>query len=664
MQNRRYSEDRYAEFDPQKTPGNSMMPHAGGGGNQSNAQMNGYGGSQMGGQNYQQQMGSSNGPQMPVNNYPNQQQFAYGPSHMATYANANANHGFDTGYGGNAYGGNRRQSVTSGMQLNVPNIGLPPLAIKVFAQRDKDGRAIPPMFVTAANPDAGVINIKGNPFSIKTNEILVALGQDAVVQDYPQSSGIHAIHIIQDRNSGKTDDIYVELCDWSEAEKVLRRYDNQSSRDRAPKLGNRRVRLTLTTASALMKAIFPRAKCLWANGKPERPDEWLKDNPCNWDGFVTREEMVKVLMFTEQTYSSKTRFAQECPERVYQTMISTMQKIPWEADRFFFPKDWVMEFHNALKRMAVCLARHVVERSHINLDTKLLEQFMKAMHSSPMYGNGDPKALENYMTIATKVDEIVSAAPGVAAPPLRRGTLVGNNDGGHRSESRARDESLKEGLRSMQIADQQTRDRSPVRSWRNQSPTRRDYSPERRGQSPVRREFSPVRREPSPARREQAPVFRERSPVRRGRNESPVHRQESPVRRDWSDYSPSAVRRDDSPVRHQRQESPVRLYTTPARRKHSPARRGYWSAPNAPRAWSPVRRELSPIFSEGSHGGVPVRDSSLARRSEQYASEHSSRASNRATNSGSPMYSSSSGRRSALQFSESSTCRSGRRSDD
>lgn len=278
-----------------------------------------------------------------------------------------------------------------------------------------------------------------------------------------------------------------------------------------------------------------------------------------------------------------------------------------------------MELHAVLSRMAVRLAQLVIDRFHVNLDTKLLEQFMKVMHSSPMYGNGDPKAMENYMSIAGKVDEIVSVAPGVAAPPRRRGTIVGNN-GGYQSESRARDEmdSLKEGLRGMHLMNRQDRDRSPVRQERGQSPVRSEYSPERRGQSPVRRD--------------QSLVTRNQSPVRRSRNESPV-------RRDYSEFSP--VHRNESPVRRQHNESPARQYS-PVRREHSPVRRDY----------SPVRREHSPVRRE-------MRD-----HSPRYVSEHSSRASHRATTSGSPMHSSSSGRRSTLQFSGSSTGRSGRRYDD
>lgn len=215
-----------------------------------------------------------------------------------------------------------------------------------------------------------------------------------------------------------------------------------------------------------------------------------------------------------------------------------------------------MELHATLSRMAVRLAQLVTERYHVNLDTKLLEQFMKVMHSSPMYGNGDPKAMENYMSIAAKVDEVVSAAPGVAAPPRRRGTMLSNN-GGYRSESQARDESLREGLRGMHLEDRQDHDHSPVRREREQSPVRRGYSSERRNQSPVRRDQSPVRRDQSPVRREQSLVTRDHSPVRRSRNESPVRREQS------------MVTRDQSPVRRSRNESPVRRQQSPLRRDYS-----------------------------------------------------------------------------------------------
>lgn len=156
MQNNNYQEDPYASFDPQATTGNGMMPYGGGGSNGPYPPMNGYGGQQMGGQYYPQQnfqqASNVNGQQMQPYGYANQQQFAYGPSHMATYANVN--NGFGNGHD------NRRQFLSTGMQLAVPDIGLPPLAIKVFAERDEDGRPMGPMFLTAPNFDAGIVNVQ------------------------------------------------------------------------------------------------------------------------------------------------------------------------------------------------------------------------------------------------------------------------------------------------------------------------------------------------------------------------------------------------------------------------------------------------------------------------------------------------------------------------
>jgi hypothetical protein len=162
---------------------------------------------------------------------------------------------------------------------------------------------------------------------VRTNEVLVCLGQDSVVVEYPVASGIYGVHIIQDRMTGKTMDVFIELKDWQEADRALRRYNDLVEDKREPKLGPRRVKLDMSTHSALMKAIFPRAKCDWVNGVPDRSDNYLQKNPSTWDGFITFEELVKVLLFAEQPASSKTRFAADSPERVYQFMMSSLQKV-------------------------------------------------------------------------------------------------------------------------------------------------------------------------------------------------------------------------------------------------------------------------------------------------------------------------------------------------
>jgi len=140
---------------------------------------------------------------------------------------------------------------------------------------------------------------------VRTNEVLVCLGQDCAVVEYPKASGIYGVHIIQDRMTGKTDDIFIELKDWGESDRSFRRYNNLAARNRQPKLQNRRIKLEMSTSSMLMKAMFPRAKCVWVNGLPERSVAYLRDNHCDWDGFITKEELVKVLLFAEHPLSSK-----------------------------------------------------------------------------------------------------------------------------------------------------------------------------------------------------------------------------------------------------------------------------------------------------------------------------------------------------------------------
>jgi hypothetical protein len=156
MQNNNYyqSGGQYQQFDPELQPGNNMAPY-GAPNNDMFAAMNGYAGPpQMGQyhaqQGYSQQMPNMGGQQ--YNGYANPQQYSpqpfaqptYGPSHMATYGNSNS--GVT----------NRRPTMNI---MPVMDIGMPPLAVKVFSERDEGGRPVPPMFLTAPNHDAGVVNI-------------------------------------------------------------------------------------------------------------------------------------------------------------------------------------------------------------------------------------------------------------------------------------------------------------------------------------------------------------------------------------------------------------------------------------------------------------------------------------------------------------------------
>jgi hypothetical protein len=69
-----------------------------------------------------------------------------------------------------------------------------------------------------------------------------------------------------------------------------------------------------------------------------------------------------------------------------------------------------MALHKLLHRMAVRLANLVKDQRHTTLDTKLLTQFMITLRSCPMYRYdlNDPRAYENYMSIAEVVDKVMA----------------------------------------------------------------------------------------------------------------------------------------------------------------------------------------------------------------------------------------------------------------
>jgi hypothetical protein len=144
-----------------------------------------------------------------------------------------------------------------------------------------------------------------NPFNVRPNEVLACISGDARVVEYPQASGIYGVHIIQERQTGKTLDIFVEVKDWQEADRVLRRFINLQTRGREGMISKRRIHMNIQSNSEMMRSIFPLAKCEWVNGMPERSQTYEANHPSEWDGFITREELVKVQLFVEQPNSAK-----------------------------------------------------------------------------------------------------------------------------------------------------------------------------------------------------------------------------------------------------------------------------------------------------------------------------------------------------------------------
>lgn len=102
-----------------------------------------------------------------------------------------------------------------------------------------------------------------------------------------------------ERSTAKTMDCYVEFESASNAEDTVNRINRIYETGRPPRLGNRHVDVELSSQDALLKDLFPRAKCVvWKNGIPFA----LTNNDpysTGFAGFLTSEEVVGAIRHAE-----------------------------------------------------------------------------------------------------------------------------------------------------------------------------------------------------------------------------------------------------------------------------------------------------------------------------------------------------------------------------
>jgi hypothetical protein len=131
-------------------------------------------------------------------------------------------------------------------------------------------------------------------------QIPYTVTRQEVIQFFGRGAGLAegwAVHIIMERSSGKTMDCYVEFNSTSDAMNAVQRVKRMHDANQGPRMGNRYVDLSLSTQAALMKALFPRAKCIeWVNGRPNKVPK-RQDEPWSsgFNGFLTDEELFCVV---------------------------------------------------------------------------------------------------------------------------------------------------------------------------------------------------------------------------------------------------------------------------------------------------------------------------------------------------------------------------------
>ena len=130
----------------------------------------------------------------------------------------------------------------------------------------------------------------------------------------PVGTPYFAVHIIMDRNSGKTMDAFVEVSSTREALNIAGQVARRASAGRTIKLGDRQVDVEISSQEELMKELFPRTKNVeWVGNTPRVIDEdteyFSNVQALGFDGFVGSEEMVMLVKFAE----NPSRVSRPCP---------------------------------------------------------------------------------------------------------------------------------------------------------------------------------------------------------------------------------------------------------------------------------------------------------------------------------------------------------------
>ncbi|KAI5371205.1 putative nucleotide-binding alpha-beta plait domain superfamily [Septoria linicola] len=185
-----------------------------------------------------------------------------------------------------------------------------------------------------SNNLAGVIRIKDIPYGTTRQEMIAFVGRNAQVLRQPAGSPYHAVHILMERESGKTMDCFIEVTSPTEAAWVARQFARRVEQKRTPKVGDRSVEVLYSSQDDLMVELFPRAKHVrWSNGQPvvDRSErKYYPDKPAaGFQGFLHPEELVA--MGKHASLSERSPFANKSPCRVYEAMITLLHKYPWHC---------------------------------------------------------------------------------------------------------------------------------------------------------------------------------------------------------------------------------------------------------------------------------------------------------------------------------------------
>ncbi|PLB33505.1 uncharacterized protein BDW47DRAFT_121172 [Aspergillus candidus] len=193
-----------------------------------------------------------------------------------------------------------------------------------------------------------------------------------------------AVHIIMERSTAKTMDCYVEVQTRENAHETVTRINSIYETGRAPRMGSRHVAVEVSSQDALLRDLFPRAKCIiWNDGIPTelRNMDRFSTGFC---GFFTSEEIVGAIRHAEIPHRSP--FGAKCPQRTYESTISTLYKFPWYATRLYSVHER-NELFTLTNRHMVSLVSRIKRINTMGLDERLIRDLLFAGLNCPAFND-------------------------------------------------------------------------------------------------------------------------------------------------------------------------------------------------------------------------------------------------------------------------------------
>ncbi|RDW72624.1 uncharacterized protein DSM5745_07796 [Aspergillus mulundensis] len=225
----------------------------------------------------------------------------------------------------------------------------------------------------------GVMKISNIPYNLTKQEIFQFIGRQA--RPITDDMGC-PIHIIMDRSTAKTMDCYVEFKTVEDAHNTVERINRTTGTGRAPRLGSRHVEVEMSDQDALLKDLFPRANCIeWESGMPKLQPNRDPIGCSGFNGFMTGEELIMAIRHAE--VPSRSPFGEKCPERTYESTISTLDKFPWYAPRLYTVQDRNRIFDLSNRHILSLSSR--IHQKTVGLSRKLLQELLHAGLKCPAF---------------------------------------------------------------------------------------------------------------------------------------------------------------------------------------------------------------------------------------------------------------------------------------